>query len=98
VKEHAAISQDGWEASGHDPAAIRKVVGRRIEKGITTVLCSHAPVLPEILEQIAELTQSPNGGRITRAGILATAEFTVVHLAAAAPHHVLGFETHAAGR
>ena len=40
----------------------------------------------------------PNGGRITRAGILATAEFTVVHLAAAAPHHVLGFETHAAGR
>jgi len=98
VKEHPAVSQDGWEASGHNPAAIRKVLGRRIEKGLTTVICSHAPVLPEILEQIAELTDSPNGGRITRAGILATAEFTVVHLAANPPHHVLGFETHAAGR
>lgn len=97
VKEHAAISQDGWEASGHNPAAIRKLIIRRLEKGISSVLCSHAPVLPEILEQIAELTESPNGGRITRAGILATAEFTVVHLAASAPHHVLGFETHAAG-
>ena len=97
VKEHAAISQDGWEASGHDPRTLRKLVARRLEKGLSTVLCSHAPVLPEILEQVAELTESPNGGRITRAGILGTAEFTVVHLAAAEPHHILGVETHSAG-
>ena len=90
-----AISQDGWEAAGHDPSAIRALVEKRIAKGRTTVLCSHAPVLPEILEQIAEATGSPNGGRMTRAGILATAEFTVVHLAAAAPHRILAIETHA---
>ncbi|MDQ1512231.1 MAG: hypothetical protein QOC59_73, partial [Microbacteriaceae bacterium] len=36
---------------------------------------------------------SPNGPRWTRAGILATAEFTVVHLATA-PHRILAVETH----
>lgn len=95
VRTTDAISQDGWEAAGHDPDAIRALVAKRLEKGRTAVLCSHAPVLPEILEQIAELTGSPNGGRMTRAGILATAEFTVVHLAEAAPHRILAIETHA---
>jgi 8-oxo-(d)GTP phosphatase len=96
VRSSPEISQDGWEAAGHDPAAIRALVEKRLAKGRTTVLCSHAPVLPEILEQIAEATGSPNGGRMTRAGILGTAEFTVVHLAAAAPHRILALETHAA--
>lgn len=96
VKTAPALSQDGWEASHHDPRGIRAVVDRRLAKGRTTVLCSHAPVLPEILEQIAEATGSPNGGRMTRAGILATAEFTVVHVARQAPHRILAIETHAA--
>ncbi|MGN6743012.1 MAG: NUDIX hydrolase [Amnibacterium sp.] len=95
VRVTDAISQDGWEAADHDPSGIRTLVEKRLAKGRTTVLCSHAPVLPEILEQIAELTGSPNGGRMTRAGILGTAEFTVVHLAAAAPHRILAIETHA---
>jgi 8-oxo-dGTP diphosphatase len=94
VRTSDAISQDGWEAADHDPSAIRALVEKRISKGRTTVLCSHAPVLPEILEQAAEATGSPNGGRMTRAGILGTAEFTVVHLAPAAPHHILAIETH----
>jgi 8-oxo-(d)GTP phosphatase len=96
VKQADAIGQEGWEASGHDPAGIRQLVEKRLAKGRTTVLCSHAPVLPEILEQIAEATGSPNGGRMTRAGILATAEFAVVHLAASAPHRILAIETYAA--
>lgn len=96
VKKVPALSQDGWEASAHDPRGVREIVDRRIAKGRTTVLCSHAPVLPEILEQIAEATGSANGGRMTRAGILATAEFAVVHLTAKAPHRILAIETHAA--
>lgn len=94
VKRAPQISQDGWELQTHDPSGVREVVGRRIAKGRTTVLCSHAPVLPELIEQIAEVTGSPNGGRMTRAGILGTAEFTVVHLAAKAPHRILALETH----
>ncbi|MFD1721379.1 NUDIX hydrolase [Amnibacterium endophyticum] len=96
VKTAPALSQDGWEMSGHDPRGIRAVVDRRLSKGRTTVLCSHAPVLPEVLEQIAEATGSPNGGRMTRAGILATAEFAVVHVARQSPHRILAIETHAA--
>ncbi|MGN6446160.1 NUDIX hydrolase [Amnibacterium sp.] len=96
VKKAPQLSQDGWEQRQHDPSGVREVVDRRIAKGRTTVLCSHAPVLPEIIEQIAEATGSPNGGRMTRAGILGTAEFSVVHLAAKAPHRVLAIETHAA--
>ncbi|MCU1474561.1 NUDIX domain-containing protein [Amnibacterium sp.] len=94
VRTSDAISQDGWETAGHDPSAIRALVDKRIAKGRTTLLCSHAPVLPEILEQIAETTGSPNGGRMTRAGILGTAEFTVVHLSATEPHRILAIETH----
>jgi len=94
IRTSEAISQDGWEAAGHDASDIRALVEKRIAKRRTTVLCSHAPVLPEILEQIAEATESPNGGRMTRAGILGTAEFTVVHLSAAAPHRILALETH----
>jgi 8-oxo-dGTP pyrophosphatase MutT (NUDIX family) len=96
VKKAPQLSQDGWELQHHEPSGVREVVDRRIAKGRTTVLCSHAPVLPELLEQIAEATGSPNGARMTRAGILGTAEFTVVHLAAKAPHHILAIETHAA--
>ena len=96
VKRSAAISQEGWESQGHDPLGIREVVDKRLAKGRTTVLCSHAPVLPEIIEQIAEATGSPNGARMTRAGILATAEFAVVHVAAVAPHRILAIETHSA--
>jgi 8-oxo-dGTP pyrophosphatase MutT (NUDIX family)/phosphohistidine phosphatase SixA len=96
VKKSQALSQDGWEMAQHDAKDVREVIDRRVSKGRTTVLCSHAPVLPEILEQIAEATGSPNGGRMTRAGILGTAEFTVVHLSAKAPHHILAIETHSA--
>lgn len=96
VKKALQLSQDGWEMNRQDPSGVREVVARRVAKGRTTVLCSHAPVLPEILEQIAEVTSSPNGARMTRAGILGTAEFAVVHLAAKAPHKILAIETHAA--
>ena len=97
VKKAPQLSQDGWELQQHDAgrACARSSTGAS-SKGRTTVLCSHAPVLPEILEQIAEATGSPNGGRMTRAGILGTAEFTVVHLAAKAPHRILAIETHSA--
>ncbi len=98
VKERVAISQDGWELEGHHPGRLRRLVEKRIERGQTAIVCSHAPVLPELLEQIAEATSSPNGARISRAGILATAEFSVVHLAREAPHKILGIETHSAGR
>ena len=96
VKKAPQLSQDDWEMRQHDPKGVREVVDRRIAKGRTAVLCSHAPVLPEILEQIAEATGSPNGARMTREGILGTAEFVVVHLAKQAPHRILAMETHAA--
>jgi 8-oxo-dGTP diphosphatase len=96
VKKAQQLSQDGWEMAQHDAKGVREVVDRRVSKGRTTVLCSHAPVLPEIMEQIAEATGSPNGGRMTRAGILGTAEFAVVHLSTKSPHHILAIETHSA--
>lgn len=96
VKKAPQLSQDGWELGGHEPNGVREVVDRRVAKGRTTVLCSHAPVLPEIIEQIAAATGSPDGARLTRAGILGTAEFAVVHLAAKAPHRILAIETHGA--
>ena len=59
VKKAVQLSQDGWEMNRQDPSGVREVVARRVAKGRTTVLCSHAPVLPEILEQIAEVDLQP---------------------------------------
>ena len=47
------ISQDAWE-SGHDE--VRRVIGKRVRAGKSAVICSHGPVLPEIMREIALAT------------------------------------------
>jgi 8-oxo-dGTP diphosphatase len=58
IKRDEGISQDAWE-SGHDE--VRRVVGKRVRAGKTTVLCGHGPVLPEMIREIALATGTPLG-------------------------------------
>src|SRR5690606_35501098 len=53
VKADARISQDAWENGEADVAG---VIAKRIAKGKSAVLCSHGPVLPEIIRQLAYQT------------------------------------------
>lgn len=93
VKETDAISQDAFEAHRADVAA---VVAKRIAKRRTAVLCSHGPVIPEILDELARQTGSRKDAGVRRAASLGTAEYAVVHLAVDDPSKgIVAVETHA---
>jgi 8-oxo-dGTP pyrophosphatase MutT (NUDIX family)/phosphohistidine phosphatase SixA len=92
VKETDDISQDAYEEG---TARVRHVVHKRLRKAVPVVLCSHGPVIPEIIEQIASATNTPMDSTLRRAGMLSTSEFTVLHVLSddsSAP--VVAFETH----
>ena len=62
----------------------------------TVVLCSHGPVLPDILDEVADAAGSDRSGRVRRASLLSVGEFAVVHLSKADPTSgIVAIETHA---
>ncbi len=86
------ISQDEWDRGR---GGARWVVGRRIRAGTPAVLCSHRPVLPEILSEIALATGTMRGSYLGSASALAPAAFSVVHLSATNPGSgIVAIETH----
>ena len=72
---------------------------RRIEKAVrhrrSTVLCSHLPVIPAIVDAVATATGSPDSPALHRGAMLHTADFTVLHVGGA-DGRVLAIETHGA--
>jgi 8-oxo-dGTP pyrophosphatase MutT (NUDIX family) len=92
VKETRKLSQDAWEQGTGD---IERVVAKRMEKRVTAVMCSHGPVLPEIILEIARVTESPTDSALRRAAELSTGEYAVIHIARRFPHHgIVAVETH----
>jgi 8-oxo-dGTP diphosphatase len=91
-REHG-ISQDAYEEGNAD---VRGVVGKRVRSRKTAVLCSHGPVLPEILREIALATGTMPGGYLNDAADLETGGFSVVHLSATNPSSgIVSIETYA---
>jgi 8-oxo-dGTP diphosphatase len=78
VRETAKISQDAWEDG---EASVADVVRKRIKKKQTSVLCSHGPVIPELIEEVARQTNSPIDTALRQAEMLDTGEYTVLHIA-----------------
>ena len=76
------ISQDAFESG---IAKVRKTVGKRVTERKSALLCSHGPVIPEILREIALATGTPTGQIPHSASLLETASFTVVHLSVERP-------------
>ena len=77
VAQKDAISQDAYTARGD---GVRGLVAKRLAKGVTTVLCSHGPVLPQIVEEVVRATDSPDAAELHRAAALATGEYAVLHV------------------
>ena len=91
-KESDVISQDAFERGDSD---VPGLVERRIAKKKTTVLCSHGPVIPEIIVEISRLTNTPPSREFLSMGYLSTGEFSVLHIASEHPASgVVALETH----
>ncbi|MFC9560304.1 NUDIX domain-containing protein, partial [Agromyces sp. NPDC056965] len=82
IKRDAGISQDAWEAGDDE---VRRVVGKRVRAGRSAIICSHRPVLPEIMREVALATGTPLGSYVTDAAGLEPGAFSVVHLSATSP-------------
>ncbi len=93
IDETDLISQDAWEDGTAD---VRDVVGRRVRAGKPAVLCSHGPVLPAILTELALATGTVRGSYLSDAAALQTGAFSVAHISATNPGSgIVAIETHA---
>lgn len=91
-KHSPGISQDAHDDGS---ANVREVIGKRVRSMKTAVLCSHRPVLPEILREIALATGTVMAPYIRDGADLQTGGFSVVHLSAANPSYgIIAIETH----
>lgn len=92
VKETDALSQDAYEAG---EARVSEIIAKRIRRRQNTVLCSHGPVLPEIVEEVARLTNTPIGAALRHAALLSPGEFSVFHVSVDDPAAgIVAIETH----
>ncbi|MCU1513008.1 MAG: mismatch repair protein MutT [Microbacteriaceae bacterium] len=92
VKAKAGISQDAYE---DDTARVRHVVRKRLEKKRAAVICSHGPVIPQIIDEVAGGTGTPIDAALRRAAMLSTSEYTVMHVSIEHPlDGLVAVETH----
>ncbi len=92
VRREPGLGQDAWE-EGH--GRVRDVVGKRVRAGKPAVLCSHGPVLPDILAELALATGTMRGSYLGSASALDVGAFSVVHLSASNPGSgIVAIETH----
>lgn len=77
VAQRDAISQDAYTGRGE---LVRQLVAKRLEKRLSTVLCSHGPVLPQIIDAVTRATGTADSARLQRAAALSTGEYAVLHV------------------
>lgn len=77
-----AISQDAHE---HGTGDVATVLLKRLASKRTAVLCSHGPVLPEIIAEVARLTGATEQPALRNAAMLSTGEYSVLHVSTENP-------------
>lgn len=82
VTQNAEISQDAYASQGDE---VRDIVAKRLKKRVTTVFCSHGPVLPQIIDAVAHATGTADSARLQRASALSTGEYAVLHVPVDSP-------------
>lgn len=93
VKHSRGLSQDAYAG---DAARVRRQVEKRLSRRTTAVLCSHGPVIPQIIAAAAEFAGATVTPEVRRSAALATGEYTVLHFSHDAERPALvAIETHA---
>jgi phosphohistidine phosphatase SixA len=88
----AGLSQDAFES--HE-ATISDVLAKRMKSKKPVVLCSHGPVIPELIRQLATLTGTPHTSEVAELAALSTGEFSVLHISTQHPRSgIVAMETH----
>lgn len=86
------ISQNAWESGEAD---VRKIVGKRVRVRKPAVICSHRPLMQELMTEVALATGTIQGSYIADAAALSPAAFSVVHISATHPGSgIIAIETH----
>ncbi len=86
------ISQDAYEAG---TSGVPRVVAKRLKRHVTCVLCSHGPVLPRIVAEVAARTEAETHAGLRSAAALSTGDFTVLHVSLKHPTSgLVAVETH----
>ena len=95
IRRHAGLSEEGF---AKQPALAPYHLSRLLERGEASVLCSHGPVLPVLLEQLAALAGSVAKAKLSEAGQhgLGKGEALVAHLVGTGDQaRVVDLERHA---
>ncbi|UOQ60002.1 NUDIX hydrolase [Leucobacter rhizosphaerae] len=93
VRPKEALSQDHWDEG--DLTDLRALVGKAVSRGRNAVLCSHRPVLPDLVRELILATGSLPGGYVDKAAALPPGGFSVFHLSRTRPGAgILGVETY----
>lgn len=96
AKKTDKISQDAWESSEGDVVG---VIAKCLERRRTAVLCSHGPVLPHLIEEIARQTNTAPDPGIRASAMLTTGAYTVLHISSERPDAgIIAIESHGAAR
>ncbi len=94
VRKKKSLGQDAFE---EDEAKVRPLIKGIIKEAKGALLCSHAPIIPDVVDAVARATGTQPGSELRRSGMLSTAEFTVMHIALKDSSPVLvSTETHSA--
>jgi len=92
VKEKTALSQDAYTGDGE---RVANLLRKRIDRAETAVLCSHGPVVPQIIAAVMGATGSGLSAQLTRAAALSTGEYAVLHVSVEHPESgIVAVEVH----
>lgn len=92
IKQTAGISQDAYESGA---SGVADVVAKRLKRKESVVLCSHGPVIPQIIRELADLTGAAPSDALRTACMPSTGDFSVLHIARSKPV-LVAVESHSA--
>ena len=92
IKKKDAISQHRFDDG--EPEA-RDLIAKRLAKGKNAIICSHGPVLPALLRELALATDTDITNAVSLSSRLDTAAFSVYHIRRNEPRSpIVAIETH----
>lgn len=78
VKASTTLSQDAYDGSGE---RVHATIAKRVARRQSVVLCSHGPVIPQIIDAAASLGGATVDASLRRSAALGTGEYSVLHFA-----------------